>query len=425
MKTSYEHLPKWLQQGVIEWNKTSIQLENGSCCIANSTSSSAARGGSYTIIFLDELAFVPANVADEFFTSVYPTISSGLTTKVIICSTPNGMNMFYKFFTDAELGRNKYIPFSADWRCVPWRDEKWLQETLANMGQLKFSQEFDTDFIGSQNTLISGNKLKVLTFANPKYERPNTKIYEIPVPEHRYVISVDTGRGSDQDYSTFTVIDITEFPYKVTARYKNNKISPILYPEVIFAHAKEYNEAFVLVELNDVGNQVAYALSNELEYENMLTSVSKNGRQQLRIGSSYSTKQNPGVQTTKSVKAIGCSNLKSIIEGDQLIINDFDILSELTTFIAKKNSFEADSGCNDDLVMNLVLFGWLYNQDTFKELTDLNLKDKLMSRRDEEEKENMMPFGFLDDGQVDNSENVWVDGSGDIWQVVESDKDSN
>jgi hypothetical protein len=415
LKTSYEHLPLWLQQGIVEWNKGSIELENGSNCIANSTASSAGRGGTYNCILLDELAFVPNNVAEDFFRSVYPTISSGKTTKVIMVSTPHGMNMFYKFWTDAVEKRNSYAYYEADWRAVPWRDEKWYQETLANMGEIDFNQEFMCEFIGSQNTLICAKKLKELVFTTPVIEEENLKIYKEPIPEHKYVTICDTSRGGSDDYSTFTIIDITEFPYIVCAVYKNNTITPILYPEVIRNCSMKYNEAFVLIECNDVGSQVSTMLSQELEYENILTSVVKKTKQVLTLGGGYSVKQYPGVQTTRSVKAIGCSNLKSIIESDQLIINDFDILSELTTFIKKRNSFEADEGCHDDLVMNLVLFGWAYNQDTFKDLNDSNLKEKLMAEREQKENDSLLPFGEITNGSPETEVETFKDESGNLW----------
>lgn len=371
----------------------------------------------HNCLVLDEFAFVPENIAEDFFTSVYPTITSGHKTKVIMISTPNGMNLFHKFWIDAEEGRNAYKTYVATWRCRPDRDEKWAKETLANMGELKFSQEFEVLFLGSQDTLISGSKLAKLTFINPVTIHRSLKIYEYPNPSHMYMITVDCGKGKEQDYSTFVVIDITEFPYKVSAVYRDNKISPILYPEEIRNCATMYNDAFVLIEVNDVGYQVATTLQRELEYENMLTTTSQKTKQVLRIGCGYSYKHNMGVITSKSVKAIGCSNLKSIIEGDQLIINDHDILSELTTFIGSKNTFAADDGHHDDLVMNLVLFSWAYNQEAFKDLTDLNLRERLMSLKEEADEESTLPIGFKCDGSPDSEEDESFVADGCVWEA--------
>jgi len=369
-------------------------------------------------LLLDEFAFVQENIAEEFFTSVYPTISSGKRTKVVMVSTPNGMNLFHRFWIDAEEGRNTYKTYQATWRCRPDRDDAWAKETLSNIGERQFSQEFEVAFLGSQDTLISGTKLSQLTFRSPILSKENLNIYKYPEYGHRYMMSVDCGKGKEQDYSTFTLIDITQFPYEVVAVYRSNKISPILYPEIIRNCAIQYNEAFVLIEVNDIGSQIALTLHRELEYENLLTTTTQKAKQLLRIGAGYSNKHNMGVITSKSVKAIGCSNLKSIIEGNQLIINDHQILSELTTFIAKKNSFEADEGHHDDLVMNLVLFSWAYHQEAFKDLTDLNLKEKLLElKREREEEDERLLFGFFSDGSEDDEVETFVQ-DGAVWEVV-------
>ena len=270
LQTSYENLPKWLQQGVVQWNKGSIELENGSRITASSTSSSAVRGFSYNIVFLDEFAFVPTTMADEFFASVYPTISSGKSTKVIIVSTPNGMNHFYRMWHDAEKGKNSYNPIDAHWSEVPGRDDKWKEETIANTSEQQFQQEFECDFIGSAGTLISPAKLKNLVYDDPIESSGGLDVYERPTPGHEYIMTVDVSRGMKLDYSAFVLVDITSYPHRVVAKYRNNTIKPMLYPDIIVQVAKQYNNAWILCEVNDIGDQVASIIFYDMEYENLL-----------------------------------------------------------------------------------------------------------------------------------------------------------
>jgi hypothetical protein len=412
LKLAYEYLPKWLQQGVLEWNKGSIQLENGSKVLASATSSSAVRGGSFNMIFLDEFAYVPQNVAEEFFSSVYPTISSGQETKVFIVSTPHGMNLYYKLWTDASNGRNSYIPIDVHWSDVPGRDEKWKQETISNTSEEQFRTEFECDFVGSVHTLISPSKLKTLAYVDPVFKNgEGFKVYAKPEEKHVYVMTVDVSRGTGQDYSAFSVIDITTAPYKLVATFRNNTMSPLVFPNAIHVAAKQYNNAHVLVEINDMGGQVADVLHAELEYENLLSSTMRGRKGQVLDGGFGSGTSQFGVRTTEVVKRSGCSILKSLVEADRLVIQDFDVIKELFAFVAKKNSFEAEVGYNDDLVMTLVLFGWLSTQPYFKDLSSMDIRKDIYQETINKLEEEMTPFGFIDDGMDDQPATTESDGT--------------
>ena len=397
IQTAYEWLPKWLQQGVKEWNKGNIELENGSEILASATSSSAIRGTSQNLIYLDEFAFVPNNLQEEFFASVFPTVSSGTSTKVLVTSTPNGMNMFYKIWVDSEENRNSYVRHEVHWSDVPGRDEAWKQETIKNTSEEQFRQEFECEFLGSSNTLINPRKLEQIPFKNPIVSKNNMQLYEEPKPERLYVITVDTARGLGLDYSAFVIFDVTDIPYKVVGKYRSKDLSPMYYPDVVVNAARKYNEAFVLVELNDLGEQIATVIQQDLEYENILTTSVK-GRGGQQIGGGFSHRVQLGVKTTKTVKRVGCSNLKDLIENDKIIINDYDLLQELTTFINKRNSYEAEEGHHDDLVMCTVLFSWIVRQDFFIELTDNDVRTRLFQENQKMIEDDVLPFGIIDDG---------------------------
>ena len=416
LQLAYENLPRWLQQGIIAWNKGSLELENGSKISANSTSSSAVRGGSYNVIFLDEFAFIPNHIADDFFASVYPTISSGQKTKVIIVSTPRGMNHFYRMWHDAERDKNEYIPTEVHWSEVPGRDQVWKEQTIANTSEAQFKVEFECEFLGSVNTLISPAKLKNLVYENPIQKNAGLDIHETPQKDHNYLITVDVARGLGNDYSAFIVFDITKFPYNIVAKYRNNEIKPMLFPNVILDVAKGYNNAFLLVEVNDIGDQVASILNYDLEYENILM-ASMRGRNGQVVGIGFSGKKTQlGVRTTAAVKKLGCSNLKTLLEDDKILVKDYEIISELTTFSQKHNSFEAEEGCNDDLAMCLVLFAWLVAQDYFKEMTDNDVRKRLYEEQKNQIEQDMAPFGFMSDGLDDET---FVDKDGDLWKTDE------
>ena len=416
LQTAYENLPKWMQQGIIAWNKGSMELENGSKILAASTSASAVRGMSFNILFLDEFAFVPNHVADSFFASVYPTITSGKNTKVIIVSTPHGMNHFYRMWHDAEKRKNEYIPTDVHWSEVPGRDEEWKETTIANTSEQQFKVEFECEFLGSVNTLINPSILKNLIYEDPIQRNAGLDVYEVCQPEHNYLITVDVARGLGNDYSAFIVFDITEFPYKCVAKYRNNEIKPMLFPNIIEETAKGFNNAWVLVEVNDIGEQVANILHYDLEYDNMLM-ASMRGRNGQVVGHGFSGKKSQmGVRTTAQVKKLGCSNLKTLIEDFKLLTLDYEIISERTTFAQKHNSFEAEEGCNDDLAMCLVIFAWLVAQDYFKEMTDNDIRKRIYEEQKNQIEQDMAPFGFIADGFDDE---VTVDSNGDRWHTDE------
>ena len=418
LQLAYENLPKWLQQGVISWNKGSLELENGSRILAAATSSSAVRGGSYNIIFLDEFAYVPSNIAEQFFSSVYPTISSGKTSKVIIVSTPHGMNMFYKLWRDAEDGKNSYVPIEVHWTEVPGRDEKWKKETIANTSEQQFRTEFECEFLGSVNTLINTSKLRTMRYRQPSVSNAGLDIYEPVKEDHRYCVTVDVARGDLNDNSAFVIFDVTQIPYRVVGKYKNNDIKPMMFPGIVEKVARNYNQAEILVEVNDIGGQVADTLHYELEYDNLIM-VSQRGRAGQVAGSGFSGKgAQLGVRTTKAIKKLGCSNLKTLVESDKIIIEDVDLISEMSTFILKGTSkYEADDGSNDDLMMCCVLFAWLSNQTYFKELTDQDIRARLYEEQKNAIEQDMAPFGFLNDGVTDQDEN-FVDPYGQKWETV-------
>ena len=414
LQTSYENLPKWLQQGVLAWNKGSIELENGSRITASSTSSSAVRGFSYNIVMLDEFAFVPTGIADEFFSSVYPTISSGKSTKVIIVSTPNGMNHFYKLWNDAEKGRNSYNSIEAHWSEVPGRDDKWKQETISNTSEQQFAQEFECDFIGSAGTLITGSKLKSLTYDDPITSSGGLDVYEEPIPGHEYIMTVDVSRGMRLDYSAFILIDITEYPHRLVGKYRNNTIKPMLFPDIIVHMCKKYNNAWILCEVNDIGDQVASIIFYDMEYENLLMTAMR-GRNGQVLGHGFSGgKVQLGLKMAKAPKKLGCSNLKQMVESDKILFKDFQIINELTTFVEKKDSFSAEDGCHDDLVMCMVIYAWAVAQDYFKEMTDQSVREEMYEEDKLGLESDMSPFGFILDGA---EEDVQVDKeAGLIWK---------
>jgi len=424
IQLAYEHLPKWLQQGIIEWNKKSVELENGSKIVASSTASNAIRGTSQNLVYLDEFAFVANHIQESFFSSVYPTISSGETTKVLITSTPNGLNLFYKLWKDSEESRNSYHRIDVHWSDVPGRDEKWKEETIRNTSERQFKQEFECEFLGSSNTLIDGSKLRTLVYMNPIKTQGHIKIYyesiiakrSPPTTGRLYAITVDTSRGVDGDYSAFIVFDITELPYKIAAVYRNNEIPAQLYPTFVKQAAEYYNNAVVLIESNDVGAQVADILHDDLEYENVLfTSSSKQNGQYITMG--FSTGSVKGVRTTTTVKRVGCSTLKTLIEHDRLEVNDFELIEELSRFSQKGNSYEAEEG-HDDLVMCCVLFAWMTTQQYFKEHSNNDIRQNLYNEQQNFIEEELTPFGIVDSGDMNEEEPVLA-VSNDYWLVKE------
>jgi hypothetical protein len=421
LQLAYENLPMWLQQGVVEWNKSRIELENGSIIVADSTSSAAARSGSFNIVFLDEFAFVPSNIAYEFITSVYPVITAGTKTKIIMVSTPNGMNLFYKMWQDAVNKRNNYVPFEIHWSQVPGRDEAWKEETIKNTSEHQFRQEFETEFLGSSNTLISGQKLQQLVYQAPIADHDMMKIYKQPfkgndaeLKDHLYCIVVDVSEGRNLDSSTFSVIDISTTPYEQVASYKSASISPMLFPTIIYNAAKLYNDAYILVEINNTP-QVAEILHQDLEYENLFKVFTGNKKpQQLSAG--FARGIQLGLKMSPQVKRIGCSNLKTLIEGNKLLINDFDTISELTTFVAQKNSFGAESDANDDMVMGLVIFAWATTQKYFREIVNHDVRKQIQLENMNQIDEETLPAPIIEDGL----EHEFMVEGGDVWEKADS-----
>ena len=416
LQLSYENLPKWMQQGINQWNRGSLELENGSKIMAASTSASAVRGMSFNVIFLDEFAFIPNHIADQFFSSVYPTISSGKSTKVIIISTPHGMNMFYKLWHDAERKKNEYTTTEVHWSQVPGRDAVWKEQTIANTSEEQFRVEFEGEFLGSVDTLIAASKLRMLAYDDPIQRNKGLDVYEKPIKDHQYTITVDVARGVTKDYSAFTVIDTSTIPYKLVAKYRNNTVKPLLFPNTIYDVATAYNHAFVLVEVNDIGGQIADMLHFDLEYDNILM-ASMRGRAGQVVGQGFSgTKVQLGVKMSTTVKKTGCSNMKQLIEDDKLLISDYDVIAELTTFIQRGQAWEAEEGCNDDLAMCLVMFSWLATSDYFRELHDNDVRMRMYAEQKDQIEADMAPFGFVSDGL--ETETI-IDNEGQVWHTDE------
>ena len=418
LQLAYENIPKFLQQGVLNWNKGNIELENGSKIVAAATSSSAIRGGSYNIIFLDEFAFVPATIAEQFFSSVFPTISSGKSTKMVIVSTPHGMNMYYKLWSDSINKLNDYIPVEVHWSEVPGRDEKWKEETIRNTSKEQFASEFECEFLGSIDTLISPSKIKVIPYIRPIQSQGGLDIFERPDKNKIYVCTVDVARGITKDYSAFIIFDVTQMPYRVVAKYRNNEIKPLVFPNIIEQTCKAFNRAHTLIEVNDLGGQISDAVHYDLEYENVLMTTQR-GRAGQVLGTGFSGRGSQlGVRMTKQIKKIGCSNLKTIIESDKLIINDFNIIEEMSTFARRHNSWMAEDGCNDDLMTCLIIFGWLSNQTYFKELSNSDVRSKLYEEQSNIIEQDMAPFGFIDDGLNTEDTQPFKDEYGETWHPV-------
>lgn len=415
---AYEALPLWLQQGVRTWNKGDIELENNCRILADSTSSSAARGYTISFLYLDEFAFVPNNVAEEFFTSVYPTISSGKSSKVLISSTPNGMNHFYRIWKEAEEGVNGFKTIEANWRQVPGRTDEWALSQKRVLGEQKYLQEMECTFLGSAGTLISSAALKSMAFSRPlRNMLDGLEIYEEPEPDHFYVSIVDSSRGQGLDYSAFLVVDCSVSPFRVVAKYRNNTISPMLFPNVIVNTAKFYNEAYLLIENNDVGAQVADLCMSELEYENMFHGEEANGKFYL---SQHGRAKQLGIKTTKRTKRQGCNALKHLVENGKLIISDFNIIEELSTFILRRDgTYAAEEGAHDDLAMCLVLFAWLSAQPYFRDITNFDIRQRLYEEKMKQIDDELPPLPQTSDDLEDRP--AYFRSENTIWQTLDPD----
>jgi hypothetical protein len=395
-----ENLPFFLQPGCKALNKGSIEFSNNSKIIAAATSGSSIRGLSINLLFLDEFAFIDNDA--QFYTSTYPVVSSGKDTKIIITSTANGIgNVYHKLWEGATQGTNEFKSFRVDWWDVPGRDKAWKEQTVANTSALQFDQEFGNTFHGRGNTLIDANHLLAQKSVDPMYYKENISIYKEPQEGHEYVMLVDVAKGRGQDYSTFNIIDVSTQPFEQVAVYRDNTLSPMLFPDIIYKYAKTFNEAYVVIESNDQGAVVCNGLYYDLEYENIFVESS--------------IKSNAiGVTMTRRVKRIGCSTIKDLIEQKKLIVYDSDTIIEMSTFVSRGSSYEASSGNHDDLMMNLVLFGWFISTDVFENLTDINIKGLLYKERLAEIQDDMLPFGYIDDGTT-AVESGQGDGLGNVW----------
>lgn len=395
----FEHLPAFLQQGVKTYNKGDVELENGSKVFTGSTSPSGIRGKSVNFLYVDEVSIISNTVADAFFTATYPTISSGKTAKIVLTSTPLGYNHFWHFWNEAEKNINGFVPVKVEYNEHPDRNEEWAKQQRELLGEVKFAQEILCSFIGSSYTLIPGDYLSKLSPSLPILSRDGLDVFESPIKGRNYVMTVDVAKGVGGDYSIIQVLDVTNLPYKQVAKYRNNQIPPLLFPNIINKIGIEYNDAYVLIEIN-ISEQVAHILHHELSYENLLliNKTHKGLNKGQVVGAGFGTRPQLGVNTDKKVKRIGCSNLKSLIVENKIILNDIDTISELSTFIEVRDSFAADDGYHDDLVMGLVIFGWLTGQVFFRELNNVNLRKIMYANQMQAIEEEMTPFGFYNDG---------------------------
>lgn len=422
LKTAYLNLPIWLQQGIQPggWNKSSIHLENNSRVQAASTASSGIRGYTISLLFLDEFAHVPNNIAMDFVASVFPTVSAGQTSKIIIASTPKGMNHFYKLWTDSIEGYGAFTPLDVSWRDIPGRDEKWAAQMKKELGEELFFQEVECEFIGSAGTLISGPALKRQVYHQPiKFVQsiPQLKLYAEPKKAHIYFLLADVSRGKGIDYSAFVVVDASESPFQVVAAYKDNLVSPLAYPDIIRKVAKAFNNAHVMIEVNDNGQEVANILFTDMDYDNIIGTAKKGPKVMATFGPTHGG--DIGFKTSKSTKRLGCALLKDLIENDKLSVNDYDIIFELSTFIQKRDTYMADDGFNDDLVMSLVFFAWLTNQQLFRDLTDLNIRDKLFAQRAKEIEEDAEPAPIVA-GHMDMDRQEVIIEKDTVWTAADS-----
>lgn len=387
VKVCLESLPFFLKPGIVSYNKGSIEFDNGSKIFVGSSSSDAIRGKSVSLLYIDEACFIPNDV--DFYTSTYPVVTSGKDSRVIMTSTPNGAKgMFYKLWMDAVEKRNSYVFKKVTWDMVPGRDQEWKRETISNTSARQFRQEMDVEFLGSNGTLIEPEVLETLVWQEPLRETGEITVYEEPKEGHKYVITVDTSEGLGEDYSCFSVTDVTEIPYRQVAIFRDNNTSQFVYPVVIHNTATYYNDAYVLVELNSIGGEVANSLYHDNEYENIFLVGNKKGKQVLQEG----TNLRPGVKTSVATKAVGCSTLKVLIESGKYVVNDITTVNELGTFIAKGKSYEADEGCCDDTTATLFLFAWLSKQDYFKELIESDIRKRIL---DDYSEDDLLPFGFI------------------------------
>lgn len=405
IKTAYENLPSWLQQGVDVLNKNTFEFENGSTIVATATSAKTARGTSNNILLLDEFAFVEDHLAEEFYKSVYPSITQSKTAKIVIISTPNGMNLFYKMWMDAINKKNSYTPLKVTWKDVPTCNVPgWEETTKKNISSIDFAQEFECNFLGSTATLISAKVLSRIPVEAPIKSSDGLDIYEDYQKNHKYVMTVDPSNfmfneRNKQDYSAFVIIDITDPPYRVVAKYRNNEITSSIFPEYVYKVGKQYKFPFLLCE-SDSNMSVGKALS-ELEYPELLlcSTVGGRGGYGQSVSHSFDSKRtNYGLAMSEKAKREGCIKLKDLIEANVLLFKDAEILNELFTFVPKKNSWGAAKAKHDDLVMCLVIFSWLTNQEYFKELIDIDIRKYMVNKQERQMNASLQLLGYVNLG---------------------------
>lgn len=402
VRLAYENLPKWIQQGIVTWNLRSITLENNSSVFASATTAGGLRSKSLNCVVLDEFAHVPYNIQTKFFTSTYPVITSGTKTKVIIISTPNGMELFFNLWKGAKAKKNDYKPIDIHWSETPGRDKKWKEETIKNTSKEQFRQEYETEFIGSSDTLIDASVLARLTHIDPLRISDDIAVYKEPVDDHVYMIVADTARGVGGDYSAFLIIDVTSPPYEIVGQFRQNTIKPETYPNYIAHAALVYNDAYILAEDNDIGAQIISILVYDMECENIMQTGSA-GRAGVVLNGGNNMKH--GIKTTAPVKRIGCFNMKSLIENDQIILNSEQLVEEIISFIKAKagKSFEAQEGRHDDLAMCLVLFSWASTQTAFLDITEPvdSAWRKIQEQQRAKHEEEQLLFGIIDSGEIE------------------------
>lgn len=332
---------------------------------------------SHNCLYVDEAAFIPSKIADEFFASIFPTLSSSKTSQLLLSSTPQGFNHFYDFWVGAINKTNNFVPYKTEWDCVPGRDEEWLEEQRKLLGRIKFNQEVLCSFLGSSDTLIDGSALErhynqakeTVPIYESSEDEPVVTIFEKVNRNHIYFIVVDTSKGGGGDYQVATVFDISVFPYKIVEVYRSNLTGDTEMPTILNELGLKYNNAYMLVEVNK-SDKIAYSLWSEYEYENLLAVVKNDkGRWILRPARSSDL----GVTTNARIKKDGCSNARKIAEEDQIIVNYYELAKEMRTFVFKNGSYKAEDTYKDDVMMTFVLFAWCTTQEFFKDLAGKTL----------------------------------------------------
>ena len=401
--TMLESVPFFLQPGVKILNKGNIEFGNDSKIVAAATSSSSIRGMSINMLYLDEFAFVED--AETFYTATYPVITSGKDSKVIITSTANGVgNMFHKIYESAIHDQSEYKPFTINWYDVPGRDEAWKQQTIANTSEAQFEQEYGNSFLGTGNTLVNSNTLLGLKALEADWTKDEVRVYERPKEGREYICTVDVSKGRGLDYSTFSIFDVTESPFRQVCTYRDNSVSPMLYPDLLNKYCRPYNDALIIIENNAEGGMVATQLHYDIEYPNVFVQ-------------GMTKADDIGVTMSRRIKRIGCSTMKELLEENRLIVVDRHTITELMTFVNKGSSFEADKGYHDDMVMNLVLFSWFITTDYFTSLTDKQVKDLLYSEQQKLIEDDILPVGVFGH---EHKEETFVDKEGDRWYIDNS-----